>query len=311
MRLPSFLISSFVIVTTTTAVGSSCHCEALQFPSLPKVFGRGRSSNNKNDESANNNLMNDILLQQQKDAKIEETKTVLLQAVSFTNNGKDADEDKQREVLKIVRSLEVQKPPSPTFLKDIENDDEEGRTLLDGTWYLQYTSPSEIGTGTGSGDDKEDGTTEEDADDSWKAEFAQEGDSNIPTTNFNAKGTVNAAGITVDTSNTIVKQIIDTDASTVTNDVALDFGRVVVGGPYRPSPNVSNRVLVAFQKAAIILNNGFEINFGFVFDIIRFVRNSTDDGWLEITYLDEDIRIGRGNKGTMFVLTRKADAVQP
>ncbi|MEL6160405.1 MAG: PAP/fibrillin family protein [Cyanobacteria bacterium J06623_5] len=31
-----------------------------------------------------------------------------------------------------------------------------------------------------------------------------------------------------------------------------------------------------------------------------------DPGWLKITYLDEDLRIGRGNQGSLFVLTKDA-----
>ena len=145
----------------------------------------------------------------------------------------------------------------------------------------------------------------------WKPSFAAEGDSNIETGRFNAKGSVSAAGINVDTSNRVVKQIIDTQGEQVTNDITLDFGRVVVGGPFRVSPNVPNRAIVAFNKADITLNNGFVIRLGFVFAILAKIRGSNDNGWLETTFLDDDIRIGRGNKGTMFVLTRDVTAVQP
>jgi hypothetical protein len=34
-------------------------------------------------------------------------------------------------------------------------------------------------------------------------------------------------------------------------------------------------------------------------------------GWLDITYLDADLRIGRGNEGSIFVLTRTPDLRQP
>ena len=84
---------------------------------------------------------------------------------------------------------------------------------------------------------------------------------------------------------------------------------VVVHSP-SISSNVPNRVLVAFNQATIIFTNGIEINFGSVFDIIRSIQNSTENGWLEVTYVDDDIRIGRGNKGTMFVLTRDVNAVK-
>ena len=38
---------------------------------------------------------------------------------------------------------------------------------------------------------------------------------------------------------------------------------------------------------------------------IDFAINSDrQQGWLEVTYLDEDLRIGRGNQGSIFVLTK-------
>jgi hypothetical protein len=35
------------------------------------------------------------------------------------------------------------------------------------------------------------------------------------------------------------------------------------------------------------------------------IENREQRGWLEITYLDNDLRIGRGNEGSVFVLTKK------
>lgn len=37
---------------------------------------------------------------------------------------------------------------------------------------------------------------------------------------------------------------------------------------------------------------------------IDFPIDARQRGWLEITYLDEDLRIGRGNQGSVFVLTK-------
>ncbi|MEO1391507.1 MAG: PAP/fibrillin family protein [Cyanobacteria bacterium J06634_5] len=34
------------------------------------------------------------------------------------------------------------------------------------------------------------------------------------------------------------------------------------------------------------------------------IESDRQQGWLEITYLDEDFRIGRGNQGSLFVLTK-------
>ncbi|OKH16978.1 PAP/fibrillin family protein [[Limnothrix rosea] IAM M-220] len=35
------------------------------------------------------------------------------------------------------------------------------------------------------------------------------------------------------------------------------------------------------------------------------INSKENNGWLEITYLDEDLRIGRGNEGSVFVLSKE------
>jgi hypothetical protein len=35
------------------------------------------------------------------------------------------------------------------------------------------------------------------------------------------------------------------------------------------------------------------------------ISNRDQQGWLDITYLDQDLRIGRGNEGSVFVLTKE------
>jgi PAP_fibrillin len=175
--------------------------------------------------------------------------------------------------------------------------------LLDGTWYLQYTSPSIVG----------------DIDqfpDSWKPDYTDEGESKIESQRFEAQGSVSAAGITVDTSNKVVKQIFDISQCQVRNEINFDWGQVVVAGTFRQSSRIPNRAVVAFDTALIRLGGSDDsvlttVNLGFVFAVLAVVRGSRDNGWLETTFLDEDMRIGRGNKGTMFVLTRDPAAVQP
>jgi hypothetical protein len=34
------------------------------------------------------------------------------------------------------------------------------------------------------------------------------------------------------------------------------------------------------------------------------INSDRQQGWLDITYLDDDLRIGRGNEGNVFVLTK-------
>jgi hypothetical protein len=220
-------------------------------------------------------------------------KRLLLESVSGTNNGKSATPEQQAKVLSIVRQLETEFPAPSNLLTDKTVANE----LLDGPWYLQYTSPSNVG----------------DADafpDAWKPQIADEGGT-IETAQFQAKGSISAVGIKVDTSNRVVKQTIDVNGNRVTNDITLDWGRIQVAGKFRPSPNVVNRAIVAFDTALFDIDNGPTINLGFVFSALSFFRGTDDSGWLETTFIDKDIRIGRGNKGTMFVLTKDSAAVTP
>ncbi|EDX87071.1 PAP/fibrillin family [Synechococcus sp. PCC 7335] len=44
--------------------------------------------------------------------------------------------------------------------------------------------------------------------------------------------------------------------------------------------------------------------FNFLKGIDLAINSDRQQGWLEITYLDKDMRIGRGNQGSLFVLTK-------
>ncbi|NEO91799.1 MAG: fibrillin [Moorea sp. SIO3G5] len=75
------------------------------------------------------------------------------------------------------------------------------------------------------------------------------------------------------------------------------------------------RVNVRFERSIIGLQsflyssaNDFieQIEAGKRFPAIDFpINRDNQQGWLEITYLDDDLRIGRGNQGSVFVLTKK------
>lgn len=81
------------------------------------------------------------------------------------------------------------------------------------------------------------------------------------------------------------------------------------------SPVSERRVNVRFDRAISGLQRaiGYEspnqyiqqIETGKKFFGIDFkIENREQKGWLDITYLDEDLRIGRGNVGSVFVLTK-------
>jgi len=60
--------------------------------------------------------------------------------------------------------------------------------------------------------------------------------------------------------------------------------------------------LVSYHTPASFIN---QIEAGESFRAIDFkITNREQRGWLEITYLDEDCRVGRGNQGSVFVLTK-------
>lgn len=211
----------------------------------------------------------------------------LLQQIQGTANGKTATPDQQQAVLTTVAQMEASFKPPENLLSDQDT----ALRLLDGPWYLQYTSPSQVG----------------DADqfpDAWKPQYQDQ--ENVETRQFQAQGSVSAAGITVDTSQRVVVQNLDVTASRVSNQIQLDWGEVYVAGSFRPSSLVPNRAVVAFDTAVLTLQNGFEVRLDFAFAALALLRGGNrDNGWLETTYCSDQMRVGRGNKGTLFVLTKE------
>ncbi|MEM9926861.1 MAG: PAP/fibrillin family protein [Cyanobacteria bacterium P01_D01_bin.50] len=75
------------------------------------------------------------------------------------------------------------------------------------------------------------------------------------------------------------------------------------------------RVQVKFERSIIglqrLINYKYpgsfieDIELGKKFLAIDFpIQSNEQQGWLDITYLDNDLRIGRGNQGSVFVLTK-------
>lgn len=227
-------------------------------------------------------------------ASLGSDESQLLQLISNTGNGKDADIETQARVLSLARSMETRATPSSTLLVNLDE-----AKKLDGDWYLQYTAPSEIDGAELDGDQ-------------WVAINASEGDSpNIETRRYGKAGSVSGGGIPVDASSTSALQRFDIGESRVMNEIGTGIGRVTVGGSYRQSDTVPLRAVVAFDTARIALDVGFTVDLSFLFDIRAAIKGgSKDTGWLETTYLSDDVRIGRGNKGSLFILTRDRDAVK-
>ncbi len=90
-------------------------------------------------------------------------------------------------------------------------------------------------------------------------------------------------------------------------------GLVAVAASYEPVSE--RRVNVKFSRSILCLQRLInyrsprelieKIESGKKFPPLDFnIDNREQQGWLDITYLDEDLRIGRGNEGSVFVLTK-------
>lgn len=117
-----------------------------------------------------------------------------------------------------------------------------------------------------------------------------------------------------------VYQCIRATSTTVYNIaevVGLPFLEGIVSVAARFEPVSEKRVTVKFERSILNLQRflGYRspqefiqrIEAGKKFPPVDFsIKNREQQGWLDITYLDEDLRIGRGNEGSVFVLSREA-----
>jgi PAP_fibrillin len=98
-----------------------------------------------------------------------------------------------------------------------------------------------------------------------------------------------------------------------TSGVPYLEGMVSVAAKFVPLSD--RRVKVNFERSIIGLQRLVnyrsvdefvaQIESGEKFRAIDFnIANREQKGWLDITYLDDDLRIGRGNEGSVFVLTK-------
>ncbi|CAM9515384.1 unnamed protein product, partial [Hapterophycus canaliculatus] len=109
-----------------------------------------------------------------------------------------------------------------------------------------------------------------------------------------------------DTSESV--QIIDTKARTLTNRAVYKgwsgfTTTVQLDAVIEPLKDQGNRLLVGFHKA-IVNVGGMKVTF-------PHLQRFSPTGWMETTYLNQGIRIARGNKGSIFVLTRQPVSSPP
>lgn len=95
----------------------------------------------------------------------------------------------------------------------------------------------------------------------------------------------------------------------------LPFLEGLVSVAARFEPTSERRVQVKFERAITGLQRlmGYQTSGSFVSQIEagqKFIAldwqvdSRNQQGWLDITYLDDDLRIGRGNEGSLFILSK-------
>jgi hypothetical protein len=212
-------------------------------------------------------------------AKLAENVIKAVDVAKF--EGTDAADD---AVLEALENIELAFPTKLDLLSDTSS-----TGILDGEWDLIYTVAA-FGSAGSEG----------------KQDAGKRG----------VRGAVNATGFAVDTTGEGVRttQTFDVAAGRVANDIfrplRSPFGtyetRLQVSGPFSQSPASGRRADVLFDKLELEVA-GAKITIGWLFDLIYAIRKDEKaESWLETTHLSDTLRIGRGNKGSVFVLTRPA-----
>jgi hypothetical protein len=115
-----------------------------------------------------------------------------------------------------------------------------------------------------------------------------------------------------------IYQYINARSATIYNVAevsGLPFLEGVVSVAAKFAPLSERRVKVNFERSILGLQRLVDyrsvdhfiaqIETGQKFRAIDFsIANREQRGWLDVTYLDDDLRIGRGNEGSVFVLTK-------
>ena len=205
------------------------------------------------------------------------SKDDLRSAIAATNRGIAANATDKQAIASIVAQVEDRNPtPDPLSATD----------LLEGDWRLLYTTSQEL-----LGIDR--------------VPLAQLGD---------------------------IYQCVRTERSRIYNiaevkglpyleslvSVVASFSPAADTADEASAGQLKRRVNVKFNRAVLGLQRslGYQSPTQYIqqleqtekmswFKGIDFAINAErQQGWLEITYLDEDLRIGRGNQGSLFVLTK-------
>eukprot|EP00752_Nemacystus_decipiens_P011133 g9893.t1 len=169
----------------------------------------------------------------------------------------------------------------------------EEKESVEGEWHLEYVSKPREGVTTPDGWDF---TASTDLQKKQRIAALKEAGGEALLFDWNEKG----RPLWADTSESV--QIIDTKARTLTNRAVYKgwsgfTTTVQLDAVIEPLKDEANRLAVDFHKA-IVNVAGMKVTF-------PHLQRFSPAGWMETTYLNTGIRIARGNKGSIFVLTRR------
>lgn len=130
-------------------------------------------------------------------------------------------------------------------------------------------------------------------------------------------GAVNASGLVIDTSAArIPVQEIDVARQRIGNEILFEvFGQrcmVRVAGSFKADAANGRRAVVIFDSLDVFSLEPRRriLRAGWLFALVRSLQPAALNGndqssWLETTYISPNVRLGRGNKGSIFVLERQ------
>lgn len=233
---------------------------------------------------------------EEKPAETENLKKALVDSFYGTDRGLKATSETRAEIVELITQLEAKNPtPAPT----------DALTLLNGKWILAYTSFAGLFPLLSRG--------------TLPLVKVEEISQTIDSQNFTVQNSVQFAGPLTTTS-------ISTNAKFEVRSpqrVQIKFEEGIIGTPQlTDSLEIPENVEFLGQKIDLtpfkgILTSVQDTASSVVKTISNQpplkipISNSNAQSWLLTTYLDEDLRISRGDGGSVFVLIKEGSSLLP
>ncbi|KAK2644617.1 hypothetical protein Ddye_019812 [Dipteronia dyeriana] len=228
------------------------------------------------------------------ETEIDSLKKALVDSFYGTNRGLSATSETRAEIVELITQLEAKNPtPAPT----------EALTLLNGKWILAYTSFSGLFPLLSRG--------------TFRLVTVEEISQTIDSESFTVQNSIQFAGPLATTS-------ISTNAKFEVRSpkrVQIKFEEGVIGTPQvTDSIVLPENVEFLGQKIDLTPFKGFVTSVQDTASSVaktissqpplKFsISNSNAQSWLLTTYLDEDLRISRGDAGSVFVLIKEGSSL--